>query len=186
MELTVQIVCFGSAWWVRPGEDRLDSQRYGRHAAYFNSTGIQSGSKIHTAGPVRGMIRFNATSGLNPHRTRDNIGAIFCFTEIEEYRETNRLLALRRLPSDATATHFLVSMRSFLHGTVSLNTKWHSQDAEVIAMSRYRGQQELLLLLTRESVLHTSLGDWKLVCSTDKLPRLMLFDPTEPCTGENE
>jgi|GEM_PF-576080 len=186
MERMVQIVCFGSAWWVRPGADRLDSQRYGRHAAYFNSTGIQIRGKIHTAGPVRGLIRFNATSGLNARRTRDNIGAVFSFTEVEKYRETNRLLALRRMPGGAAVTHFLISLRSFLYGTVSLNTGWHSSDVEVIAVSRYRGQQELLLLLTHESVLRTSLGDWKLVQAKETLPRLMLCDPAENCTGESK
>lgn len=186
MELAVQIVCFGSAWWVRPGADTLDPQRYGKHAAYFNSTGIEAGSKIHTAGPVHGVVRFNTSSGLDPHRTGDNIGAVFCFTGIEKYHHTNRLLALRRLPGYTIATHFLVSIRSLLYGTVSLNAKWHSPDVEIIAMSRYRGRQELLLLLTAEAVLHTSLGEWRLVQKRGNLPRLMLVESTENCAGENE
>jgi hypothetical protein len=107
------------------------------------------------------------------------------FTGIEKYRETNRLLALRRLPGYAKATHFLFSIRSLLYGTVSLNTKWCSSDVEIVAMSRYRRRQELLLLLTAESALHTSLGTWKLVQGAENLPRLALAESTDYYAGEN-
>ncbi len=175
MDLAVQIISFGSAWWVRPGSDLRDPQRYALHAAYFNAAGIEAGSKMHLAGPVHGVMRFNATSGLNPHRTLDNVGSIFCCTEVAKYRDTNRLLALRRLPDDAEPTHYLVRLHSLLHGTVSLNRRWSSQDVQVISISRYRGRQELLLLLTDESVLYSSLGEWRLNQAEKGLPRLTLF-----------
>ncbi len=174
MELAVQIVSFGSAWWVRPGSDVRDPERYARHAAYFNAAGIEAGTKIHTDGPVHGVMRFNATSGLNPHRTFDNVGLIFCCTTIERYRNTNRLLALRRLPNDTKPTHYLVRLHSLLHGTVSLNRHWSSQDVHIVSISRYRGRQELLLLLTDESVLFTSLGEWTLTQGERGLARLSL------------
>jgi hypothetical protein len=176
MELVVQIVSFGSAWWVRPGREVGDSERYTRHAAYFNSTGIEIGGKIHTAGPVRGLVRFNVSSGLDPHHTQNNIGQVFCFTEVERYLDTNRLLALRRAAKDAPPTHFLVRVSSIFHGTLSLATRWRSADVHTIAVSRYRERQESLLLITALSVIRTSFGIWTLCCREHALPQLMLID----------
>lgn len=176
MVLVAQIVSFGSAWWVRPGRDVDDSERYTRHAAYFNSTGIKDGSKIHMAGPVRGMVRFNVSSGLDPHHTQNNIGRIFCFTEIERYRDTNRLSALHRAAKDASPTHFLIRVSSTLHGTPLSAAGRRRTDVQTIAVSRYRGRQEALLLITARSVIHTSLGIWNLRCREHALPQLMLID----------
>ena len=179
MEQVVQIVSFGSAWWVRPARDQRDPERYTRHAAYFNSAGVEVGSKIHTDGPVHGLVRFNFSSGLDPHRTQDNIGQLFCFTEIERYRDTNRLLALRRATTDATPSHFLIRVSSILHGSLSSAMRWRSADVQTIAVSRYRGRQESLLLMTAESVIRTSFGMWTLRSHDRALPQLMLVDDQE-------
>jgi hypothetical protein len=186
MELVVQVVSFGSAWWVRPGREVGDSERYTRHAAYFNSTGIEDGGKIHTAGPVHGLVRFNVSSGLDPHRTQNNIGQVFCFTEVERYRETNRLLALRRATTGATPTHFLIRVSSILHGSLSPARAWRSPDVQTIAVSRYRGRQESLLLLTAQSVIRTSLGVWNLRYRDNSLPQLMLIDEKESAAIQSE
>jgi hypothetical protein len=186
MEQVVQIVSFGSAWWVRPGRDVGDSERYTRHAAYFNSTGVEVGSKIHTAGPVRGLVRFNVSSGLDPHDAQNNIGRIFCFTEVERYRDTNRLLALRRATKDATPTHFLIRVSSILHGTLSPASRWRSADVQTIAVSRYRGWQQSLLLTTAQSAIRTSLGIWTIRCRDHTLPQLMLIDDKEDATSGRE
>jgi hypothetical protein len=176
MGLVAQVVSFGSAWWVRPGREVGDAERYTRHAAYFNSAGIQDGSKMHIAGPVRGLVRFNVSSGLDPHHTQNNIGRIFCFTEIERYRDTNRLLALHRATKDASPTHFLIRVSSTLHGNLLPLTRWRSADVQAIAVSRYRGRQEALLLITAQSVIRTSFGVWNLRCREHALPQLMLID----------
>ena len=186
MELVVQVVSFGSAWWVRPGRDVGDPERYTRRAAYFNSTGIEEGGKIHTAGPVHGLVRFNVSSGLDPHRTQNNIGQVFCFTEVERYRETNRLLALRRATTIATPTHFLLRVSSILHGSLSAARPWRSPDIQTIAVSRYRGRQESLLLLTAWSVIRTSLGVWNVRYRDNTLPQLMLIDEKESAAIRRE
>lgn len=180
MQLLVQILSFGTAWWVRPGQNLHDSKRYTEHAAYFNSTGIEYGSKIHRDGPVAGLLRFNFSSGLDTHRTHTNIGRIFHCNEIERYRETNRLLALRRVQDDVQPTHFLVRIASRLHGAVLFRTTWCSSDVQLIAASRFRGVQELLLLMTLQSYVETRLGVWRLHRPASGLPRLILVDDTEP------
>jgi hypothetical protein len=179
MQLMVQILSFGTAWWVRPGWDERDPERFTRHAAYFNSTGIEVGSKIHTDGPVHGLIRFNFSSGLDPHHTHVNIGRTFCFQGIEWYRETNRLLALHRAEKDVRPTHFLVRVASGLHGMISFRMAWRSDDVQTVAVSRLRGMQELLLLMTPTSHIHTKAGAWRVCQSKTELPRLQLVDDLE-------
>jgi hypothetical protein len=133
---------------------------------------------------VKGLVRFNATSGLNPHRTQDNIGAVFCCKEIERYRDTNRLLAIRRVAQDTVPTHFLASMNSSIHGTIRLGGRWHEGDVQAISMSRYRGRQETLLLFADGSRLQTAAGSWSVMRVANGLPRLVLLDEPEAVTGK--
>jgi hypothetical protein len=174
MELIVHILSFGTAWWVRPGEDQNDPLRFTGHAAYFNSTGIQQASKIHTAGPVHGLVRFNVSSGLDPHRTQANIGQNFACTEVEVYRNTNRLLAIRRAPDPLVPTHFLACMTSAIHGAISPRDSWRKDNAEIISMSRYRGRQETLLLIASRGHVRTPVGCWTVTQSGENRHQLAL------------
>jgi hypothetical protein len=186
MELLVQIISFGSAWWMRPGRDERDPQRYTLHAAYFNSTGVRHGRKVHTAGPVRGLIRFNVTRGLDVHRTHDSIGKIFRFRELEIYRETNRLLALGRVAGDTRPTHHLVCLDSTLHGCVLPPNHQENAEVRVISFSRYRGKHEVLLLVEAGARIHTTAGVWTITESRTELPRLHILDePNMKPAGAN-
>lgn len=186
MEQVIQVLSFGSAWWVRPGRDELDPLRFTRHAAYFNSTGIQQASKIHTAGPIRGVVRFNVSSGLDPHRTHSNIGQLFLCSEVEVYRNTKRLLVICRASKTETPTHFLVCMRSTLHGTIALREPWCTGDVEIISLSRYRGRQEVLLLIAAGGSVHTTVGSWVVAQTGTTHPRLELGQDPEPVSAQDE
>ncbi len=175
MELFVQIVSFGSAWWVRPGSNEHDAERYTKHAAYFNSTGVCRGSKIHTAGPVHGVIRFNVSSGLNPHCTQENVGRIFRCHTLERYRETNRLLVFGPAATITTPTHFLIRLDSNVHGRlVPRNPQPIS--VQVVSVSCYRGSQEALLLVEMGALVETTLGMWSVLQSGQRPPQLHLID----------
>jgi hypothetical protein len=186
MELTVQVLSFGSAWWVRPGGDEHDPWRFTHHAAYFNSTGIQQASKIHTAGPIRGVVRFNVSSGLDPHRTYSNIGQLFLCSPVEIYRNTNRLLVIRRILKTEMPTHFLVCMRSALHGAIALREPWRTGGVEIISMSRYRGQQEILLLIAASGSVRTTVGSWVVSRTGAAYPKLELGQEPECRLAEEE
>lgn len=179
MELMVQILSFGSVWWVRPGWDENNPDRYTQHAAYFNTSGIRQGRRLHPSGPVRGLVRFNGSSGLNPHRAHDNIDRIFSFRGVERYRETNRLLIIRRMPTYVTPTHFLVAMNSGLHGAISRRRQWRIGNVQMIAMSRYRDKEEALLLLAAGTCVRTTTGIWTVSQERERSPRLTLFDELE-------
>lgn len=184
MTVQVQILSFGSAWWTRPGSDLKDPLRYTYHAAYFNSAAIAVGTKLHTAGPVAGLVRFNHSSGLDLHRTDANLGRVFSFAPLERYRDTNRLLALSREEEGVIPTHFLVRFNSFRHGLVSLRSRWCSADVQTIAVSRFRGIQELLLLMTHDSEVRTQIGTWRVRRGERQSSRLALM--VEELASERE
>jgi hypothetical protein len=186
MEQIVQVLSFGSAWWVRPGRDEQDPLRFTHHAAYFNSSGIQQASKIHMAGPIRGVVRFNVSSGLDPHRTHSNLEQLFVCSGIEVYRSTKRLLVLRRALETERPTHFLVCMRSRLHGTIALRESWCTGDVEIISMSRYRGREEELLLIAAGGSVHTTVGSWGVARTGTTPPRLELAQDPEHVSMEEE
>ena len=107
MESTVQSLSFGSAWWVRPGWDEHDSQRYTRHVAYFNSTGVMAGSKIHMAGPVRGRVRFSISTGLDLHCNKTNVGRAFAsrrYANIAKQTACSLFLAQIGMPYPCTGS----------------------------------------------------------------------------------
>jgi hypothetical protein len=177
VELLVQVVSFGSAWWVRPGWDKRDPQRYSSHSAYFNSTGIRQAGKLHTAGPVRGLIRFNANSGLDPHQPQKSIGQTFRCHKLESFRETNRLLAVRVVHRSASPTHFLVCLSSGLHGVITLQ---HQTGPQIVSISRFRGSQETLVLLEAGELVETTVGIWDVKQSAKTFPALRLVDEHIP------
>jgi hypothetical protein len=182
MALLVQVLSFGSVWWVRPGWNEEDPEHYTQNAAYFNTSGIQQGRRLYPSGHVRGLVLFNVSSGLDPHRTHDNIGRIFSFREVERYRETNRLLAIRRMPKDVTPTHLLVAMNSVLHGAISRRGQWRIGSVQVIAMSRYRGKEETLLLLAAGACVQTTVGVWTVTQGKERSQQLTLLGELDVAT----
>lgn len=174
VEWFVQVLSFGSAWWVRPARDPNDPERYTRHAAYFNASGIVQGSKVHVAGPVRGLVRFHVNSGLDPHCTNRNLGKIFRAHPLEVYRQTNRLLILGPAEPDTNATHFLVALNSRLHGMILRDHPLWGTGVVLLALSRFRGRQEALCLLAPGASVPTTNGAWTVTERPHKLPQLVL------------
>ena len=62
--MMLRCLSFGSLWWLRPGEDREDSQRYVARAALFNTTGFIHGAQTRRLWLVAGVVRINA--GMHP------------------------------------------------------------------------------------------------------------------------
>ena len=92
MEMLVRILGLGSEWWVRPGPDRSDPLRFTKHAAYFNTTAFPYGSKFRRSWKVPGVLRFNGTSRIDPHRPNEVLGSIYgC---VGQHNGQNRLLAI--------------------------------------------------------------------------------------------
>ena len=86
--ILVKILGFGSNWWARFGRDPLDRYRYTRHAAYFNSTGVQCGRKMRRYWIVPGLVRFNGVGDFSPQRPSRSLGVTF---ECADLKRPDRL-----------------------------------------------------------------------------------------------
>jgi hypothetical protein len=159
----VQIYCvsFGSLWWLRPGNQLADSQRFVSKAAIFNTTGFASGSKERRFWHVAGVVRLNA--GM--HQEARSKGAFErCSFEVDglEHRgEWNRLLLKRRVAPQKVCTSILLCVHSRAVGRIDFDRQWHSSGVTVVAASAFRRDQETLLMAEAGSRIRTEKGEWE-------------------------
>ena len=95
--MRVTVISFGSNWWARFGRDPRDRYRFTRRAAYFNSTGLRSGSKVRRYWIVPGLLRFNGVGDFNPQFPDRAIGATFECADLTFAFGGNRLLFVRKI-----------------------------------------------------------------------------------------
>lgn len=158
---------FGSLWWLRPGNEIDDPQRFVAKAAVFNTTGFVAGSQMRRLWHVAGVVRINA--GMHPEaRTITGFLARTFETEGLEHRGGwNRLLlgcecTGRGRPPDAV----LLSVSSERVGRIDFGTQWHSDGVKVVAASARRGIQETLLLAKTGSTISTERAKWEVTWDT--------------------
>jgi hypothetical protein len=162
MEMLVRILGLGSEWWVRPGPDRSDPLRFTKHAAYFNTTAFPHGSRFRRSWKVPGVLRFNGTSRIDPHRPNEVLGCIYGCLGVTQHNGQNRLLAIGKRYGILTPTHFLVAVDSYLYGYINFSSCWKNDGVVVVAFSEFDGRQQALLLLATTGSITTAAGEWKI------------------------
>lgn len=161
--MPVTVISFGSNWWARFGRDPQDRYRFTRRAAYFNSTGLRSGSKVRRYWIVPGLLRFNGVGDFNPQFPDRSIGATFECADLTFACGGNRLLFVRKIRNCPVPAYFLVSLSSERFGAFDgRNSGWKSESVIPIAVSQHRDRAEALLLMRLGDWVKTSLGIWQL------------------------
>jgi hypothetical protein len=159
----VKVLRFGSNWWARFGRDPEDRYRYTRHAAYFNSAGLASGSKMKRYWIVPGLIRFNGSSDFNPQLPNRLIGSTFECTDLVVALGGNRVLFQRKAAGCLQPDYFLAVLSSDRCGPFDCRTAdWKSASVAPIAVSQSCDRQEALLLMKPFAWVRTELGRWQL------------------------
>lgn len=160
--MKVKVLNFGSNWWSRFGRDKNDLQRYTRHAAFYNSTGVRCGRKVRRHWLIAGLIRFNGDGVFNPDNPEHSIGATFSCTEPEFAFGGNRLLFERRLSLSVVPDRYLVVVSQPIHGRIDLTAEWKVNTTMLIAVSERPDNQEIMLLMKLGEWLSTRCGIWQL------------------------
>src|SRR5258708_22432483 len=107
--MLVKVLNYGTNWWARFDSDPNDPHRYTRHAAYYNSTGIQCGNKTRRHWIVPGLIRFNGAGGVNTHLPSRSLGHTFFASRPDFLFGRNPLLFREKMPQSSTPPlHFVV------------------------------------------------------------------------------
>jgi hypothetical protein len=158
----VKILNFGCNWWRRYGSDPEDSFRYTRRAVFYNSTGVQCGSKIRRHWVIPGLIRFNGASDFAPHQFSRCIGQTFSCTQPVYALGGNRVVFEKKV-KPADPDYFLVVVSTDRHGVFDFqSTGWTSAGSHPIAASCLRATQEAMLLMRLNGWIESNIGRWYL------------------------
>jgi hypothetical protein len=161
--MLVKVLNFGTNWWARFGSDPDDPDRYSRHAAYYNSTGVQCGLKIRRHWIVPGLVRFNGVDGFHSGLADNAIGITFVCSDLTHALGGNRLLFKSRAARSAVPDRYLVVVSSGIYGRIDFASKvWKSALSWLIAVSQLRMAQEAMLLMNPGDWIQTCNGFWQL------------------------
>jgi hypothetical protein len=161
--MLVQILNFGSNWWARFGSDPADRCRFGRRAAYFDSTGLRFGNKIRRHWIVPGLIRFNGVADFNPQFPYRFVGAVFECTDLIFAFGGSRVLFQRRAAHSVPPDYFLAVFSDDQFGKPDCQrSDWKAASVLPIAVSESREKQEAMLLMKPLDWVRTTLGVWQL------------------------
>lgn len=158
--MILRCLSFGSLWWLRPGKDKDDSQRYVERAALFNTTGFLRRANTRRLWLVAGVIRINA--GMHPD-ARDAgafMGKAYESSGLEHRGSWNRVLLGREINQN-NPDAILLCVHSDRVGRINFQGKWHSDGVHAVAASAQRGVQETLLLMFPGTIIQTETGLWE-------------------------
>jgi hypothetical protein len=178
--MLVSVTGFGSVWRSRFGKDRDDPYRFGR-AAYFNTTGVQVGTKIRQRPKITGYARFNGRGGFDPNHLSRMIDMVFECAEPCVWQGANKLLFMRALRTTQEPDQFLVVLRNTMNGSLKIGSaNWRSPDTWLISFSECRDKQEAMLLMPTHGWIETALGRFVLEPLTQRpwAARLILTSAT--------
>lgn len=165
--MLVKILSFGCNWWRRFGHDPEDRFRYTKHAAYYNSTGVQCGNKIRRHWIVPGLIRFNGTGDFDPEVPARSVGQAFQCTEPVFALGGNRIVFEREVGACDSPDFFLIAVSSARYGFIDFRAQWKPAPCLAVATSQLREKQEALLLMKLDDWFRTELGIWRLAATKE-------------------
>ncbi len=155
---------FGSLWWLRPGNDAADNERYSSRAALFNTTGFKgSGARERRNWTVPGVVRLNAGPCIEQRLRLDEIEpGNFQTPGLEQLGSQNRLLLERRAKNSSESEMVLMAVTSWTIGRISFESKWRTPRVKIVCASAFGGAQETLLLMPKDGQIQTENGTWEL------------------------
>jgi hypothetical protein len=161
--MIVHCLSFGALWWLRPGDNELDHQKFTSRAAIFNTTGFRQGSRERRNWTVPGVVRLNAGTcreqrlqiGELPARRFETLGLERCGAQ-------NRLLLRRSVKQSLPADMGLVRVDSDSVGRIAFDQDWRSPGVRVVAASAFRDRQQTLLLMPCPARITTEEATWRL------------------------
>ena len=182
--MLVKVLSFGSNWWARFGRDVVDPERFTRHAAYYNSTGVRCGGKVRRHWIISGLVRFNGVGDFNPNFPERAVGRTFVCSDLTYAFGGNRLLFKTKAAKSATPECYLLVMSAVEHGPIDFTSSvWKSVFTRVIAASQLREKQEIMLLMKSGDWVQTSSGFWQLCVADSSGERNRIVRIGEPVSA---
>jgi hypothetical protein len=128
-------------------------------AAYYNTTGVNVGSRMRYRWTVGGDLRFNSREGFNWNFPSRMLGRVFECCPPEIWQGHNRVLFGRPLLAAQRPDYFLFVTTGQETGFVDVaSPAWKSEDAILISLSENGAVQEAMLLMPAYSWIRGKLG----------------------------
>jgi hypothetical protein len=154
--MLVALTGLGSIWSCRPGRNASSPERFGREAAYFNTTGVLLDGKLRRRSRIYGEVRFNGSADFDPHHPASVLQRVYQCSDLCVWNGATRLLCGRRV--HASPEQFLVAVTDRELGRVTGMEHWRSDDSVVISRSECAAAQEILLLMRPYGWVRTDRG----------------------------
>jgi hypothetical protein len=146
--MLVAVNGFGSIWTRRFGRHCDSVTRFGRDAAFYNTTGVPVGEKMRARSRVYGVTRFNGSSGFTPHHPLQMLNRVFECAEPCTRDDGRHVLFERLAATSRTPDMYLVTMRDELTGWIEPKSEsWKSHECFLISFSQSDLHQEVMLLM---------------------------------------
>jgi len=178
--LRVCIVSLGTNWWSARPSDVTDPFCFRRKAAWFNSAGLEYGTRLRLCWVYPGQVRFNSSSGFNPEFPNRILGRTFECNEPNRLHGRTHLLMNRPADRNVQPDRYLVTLTERLCGGIRFSHPgWKSTTVQLISVSLRRERYEVMALMGERDWISSDIGPWTL--SHDR-KRLVLSDST--CGGQ--
>lgn len=161
--MRVCILGFGNVWRRRWRESSDDPTRFA-HSAYYNTTGVMVEGRLRARPRILGHVRFNGVGGFDANDPARMIGRVFDCEEPCVWRGQNKILFKTLLPCKVEPERYLVVAKAADVGLLRVGEpRWCSEDVWVIALSKWREEQEAMLLMGPHAWVTTTVGVHRLV-----------------------
>jgi len=158
----VAVTGFGSVWRHRLGKQTLENGRVVQ-PVYYNTTGVEVNGSVRQRPQICGYARFDAVGGFDPNHLSSMINRVFECAAPSVCGGCNKLLFKRVLPARKRPDQFLVVAGSDVTGRLLVGTPgWRSADTWLLSFSECGTHQEAMLLMTVDSWIAGSLGQFVL------------------------
>jgi hypothetical protein len=158
----VAVTGFGSVWRHRFAKQTQENGRFVQ-PVYYNTTGVEVNGRVRQRPQICGYARFDAVGGFDPNHLSSMINRVFECAEPSVWMGCNKLLFERVLTARKRPDQFLVVARSDVTGRLLVGTPgWRSADTWLLSFSECATQQEAMLLMTVDSWIAGSLGQFVL------------------------
>ena len=174
--MIVQCISFGSQWWLRKVYDERTGEFLRYRSAFMNTTRVNCAKTEKFKHWLPGFVRINAGTWPRFDSPTELRQAKFHTDGVARFKDTNRLLLRERAPDDAPVDRYLVCLSSKSEGAINFRSDWKCDGpARIFSSSYFKRMQETLLLLASETIVTTSLGNWRITCN-DKATFLELLN----------
>ncbi|HLH32783.1 MAG TPA: hypothetical protein VKY31_16395 [Terriglobia bacterium] len=145
--MLVAVQSFGSIWTERRASRDVDGANCVRRPAFYNTTGVMSGSKLRNRSCVYGYVRLDECSGFHPSSANRVIHRVYESEGVSVWSGRNKLFLRQLMPAGTRPDVYLFRIGSSEIGWIDRSGSWTCNGAEVVSFSEGNGQQEALLIL---------------------------------------